>query len=153
MVSSELGVVPGAPATTVRRRTWASLPATEAAALDIADMLRRLGSCENGLSAAEADRRLAEVGPNALRDHRARFWPVLARQLRSALLLLLLATAAVSFALGERSDAVIIASILAASVGLGCVMNTVPNGPARRCTARSGTVPWWSGTDCPVNCR
>jgi len=120
MVSSELGVVPGAPATIVRR-PWASLPATEAAALDIAEVLRRLASSENGLSAAEANRRLAEVGPNALRDHRARFWPVLARQLRSALLLLLLATAAVSFALGERSDAVIIASILAASVGLGCV--------------------------------
>ena len=117
MVSSQ------AAAGTVARRQApsTSLPAARAASLDVAEVLRRLDSSEAGLGTAEANRRLAEVGPNALRDHRARFWPVLARQLRSALLLLLLATAAVSFLLGEHSDAIIIASILTASVGLGFV--------------------------------
>jgi Mg2+-importing ATPase len=95
------------------------LPAAGIAALGDSDVLRMLASAESGLTGAEAARRLARVGPNALRDHRARAWPVLVRQLRSALLLLLLTTAAVSFVLGERSDAIIITAILTASVGLG----------------------------------
>jgi hypothetical protein len=59
------------------------------------------------------------VGPNAVRSHRARALPVLARQLRSPLLLLLAVTALASTFLGQRSDAVIIGVILLASVSLG----------------------------------
>ena len=59
------------------------------------------------------------VGPNAVRSHRARALPVLARQLRSPLLLLLAVTALASTFLGQRSDAVIIGIILLASVSLG----------------------------------
>ncbi|HEU5270712.1 MAG TPA: HAD-IC family P-type ATPase, partial [Jatrophihabitans sp.] len=95
------------------------LPAAEAATLDASEVLGELGSSESGLTTAEAARRLARLGPNALRDHRARPWPVLARQFRSALLLMLLATAGLSFLLGERADALLIATILAASIGLG----------------------------------
>jgi Mg2+-importing ATPase len=72
-----------------------------------------------GLTDQEAATRLAAFGPNALRDHGARVWPVLARQLRSPLLLLLFATAGVSFAVGDQINAVIIGVILLASVGLG----------------------------------
>ena len=53
--------------------------------------------------------------------HRVRPWEVLRRQLRSALLLLLVVTAALSFFVGDRTDAVIIGVILVASVGLGFV--------------------------------
>jgi Mg2+-importing ATPase len=91
----------------------------EAASLDGEAVLARLGCTAQGLTSAEAARRLATVGPNALRSHRARALAVLARQFRNALLGLLVVTAAASFALGERSDAVIIGVILAASVGLG----------------------------------
>jgi Mg2+-importing ATPase len=73
----------------------------------------------DGLSASEAARRLATYGPNAVRDHRARGLLVLARQFQSPLLILLLVTAVASYWLGERTDAVIIAVILLASVGLG----------------------------------
>jgi P-type Mg2+ transporter len=59
------------------------------------------------------------VGPNAVRSHRARALPVLVRQLRSPLLLLLAVTALASTFLGQRSDAVIIGVILLASVSLG----------------------------------
>ncbi|QYC39885.1 Magnesium-transporting ATPase, P-type 1 [Nonomuraea coxensis DSM 45129] len=90
-----------------------------AAALPVGEVLARLGSGAGGLSEAEAARRLATTGPNALRTHRARRLAVLARQLRSPLLVLLAVTAAASFFLGERSDALIIGIILAASVGLG----------------------------------
>ncbi len=92
-----------------------------AAALPVEEVLARLDGTTGGLSQAEAGRRLAAVGPNALRTHRARRLAVLARQLRSPLLVLLAVTAAASFFLGERSDALIIGVILAASVGLGFV--------------------------------
>jgi Mg2+-importing ATPase len=59
------------------------------------------------------------VGPNAVRSHRARALPVLARQPRFPLLLLLAVTALASAFLGQRSDAVIIGVILLASVSLG----------------------------------
>ena len=56
-----------------------------------------------------------------MRSHRARALPVLGRQLRSPLLILLAVTAFASFFVGERGDAVIIGVILLASVGLGFV--------------------------------
>ncbi|MFF0776408.1 magnesium-translocating P-type ATPase [Nonomuraea wenchangensis] len=98
-----------------------ALEVGSAAALPVGEVLARLGGTTGGLSQAEAERRLAAVGPNALRTHRARRAAVLARQLRSPLLVLLAVTAAASFFLGERSDALIIGIILAASVGLGFV--------------------------------
>jgi Mg2+-importing ATPase len=82
-------------------------------------VLIALGSTPDGLSTAEAADRLRSVGPNAVRTHRARPLAVLARQLKSALLILLLTTASISFFLGERTDAAIIGVIVAASVGLG----------------------------------
>ncbi len=74
---------------------------------------------DDGLSSVEAARRLAAHGPNAVKDHRARALQVAARQLRSPLLVLLMVTAAAAYGLGQQTDAVIIAVILVASVGLG----------------------------------
>jgi Mg2+-importing ATPase len=87
----------------------------------VPDVLARLDSGRAGLTAAEAARRLRRNGPNAVRSHRARAVPVLGRQLRSPLLILLAVTACASFYVGERGDAVIIGVILLASVGLGFV--------------------------------
>jgi len=84
-------------------------------------VLRGLGVGQDGLPAGEAARRLARYGPNAVVTHRARLLLVLWHQLRSPLLGLLLAAAAASYFVGERSDAVIIAVIVALSVGLGFV--------------------------------
>lgn len=92
---------------------------TAAAALaSVADALDRARSTEDGLSEAEARNRLGSYGPNVVRTHKVSALAVLGRQLRSALLLLLAASAVVSFFVGERSQAVIIGVILAASVGL-----------------------------------
>ena len=52
--------------------------------------------------------RLARVGANALRSHGARPFVVLLRQLRNPLLILLVAAAVASFAVGERTSALII---------------------------------------------
>ena len=97
------------------------LTAAAAAALSVTDVLDRLGSGPGGLPEDEAQRRLRTAGPNAVRSHRARALPVLARQLRSPLLVLLAVTALASAFVGQASDAVIIGTILVASVGLGFV--------------------------------
>jgi P-type Mg2+ transporter len=92
---------------------------TTAASRPPADVLADLGSGPGGLAESEAARRRGEVGPNAVRTHRVSALTVLARQLRSALLALLLFAAAVSFFVGERTDAVVIGLILSVSVLLG----------------------------------
>jgi Mg2+-importing ATPase len=97
------------------------LALAEAGALEAARVLERLGSSEAGLGAAEAQRRLHEVGPNAVRSHAARPLAVLARQLKSPLLLLLVVAALVSVAVGEHASAAIILAIVGLSVGLGFV--------------------------------
>ncbi|TFD18282.1 magnesium-translocating P-type ATPase [Cryobacterium sp. TMT2-23] len=84
-------------------------------------VLADLGSSPDGLSDDEATRRLTEFGPNAVRTHAARAWPVLVRQLRSPILILLFLTAALSLFLGDVTNSIVIAVILVASVGLGFV--------------------------------
>jgi P-type Mg2+ transporter len=101
--------------------SWRSLPLKAAATMDCDAVLAELGSTPEGLSADEAGRRLAQVGPNALRSHGARPLAVLARQFRSPLLILLIGTALVSGFVGETTNAVIILSIVGLSVGLGFV--------------------------------
>jgi Mg2+-importing ATPase len=99
----------------------AALAVADAAALEADDVLARLVTSADGLPSSEARARLEVYGPNAVRSHRARALAVLARQLQSPLLVLLMVTAAVSFFVGERSDAVIIGVIVGLSVGLGFV--------------------------------
>lgn len=109
----------GSPASQVNSETSQWPDARAAALLSVAEVMDRLAVSGSGLSDAEADRRRRLVGANAVRSHRAAALPVLARQLRSPLLVLLAVTAAVSFFVGERTDAVVIGMILMASVGLG----------------------------------
>lgn len=106
---------------TVPRETPGQWSATEAQHRPVAEVVERMRTSLQGLSSPEAARRLATVGPNAVRNHRAQWGAVLLRQLRSPLLVLLVAAAVASFFLGERTDAIIIGVILAASVGLGFV--------------------------------
>lgn len=93
----------------------------EAACRPVVDVLRETTPEGSGLSSAEAQRRLASVGPNAVRGHRARPWLVLGRQLKSPILVLLFVTAILSAFLGDSTNSVIIAVILVVSVGLGFV--------------------------------
>lgn len=83
------------------------------------DVLDRLGVGRNGLSQAEAAARLARFGPNAVRGHKANAAKVLLRQLGSPVLILLVATACVSFLLGDATNSIVIGVILVASIGLG----------------------------------
>jgi P-type Mg2+ transporter len=93
-----------------------------AAALPPGDVLAEQGvTSQQGLSAAEVERRTAQFGANAVASHHARFFPVLWHQLRSPLLGLLMTAAVASYFVGEHTDAVIIGVIVGLSVGLGFV--------------------------------
>ncbi len=84
------------------------------------EVLRRLGSSLGGLSAEEAARRSGQYGPNAVGEFEGLTrLGVLWNQLRSPLLLLLVFAAAVSVMTGEWTDAIIVLTIVAASVGIG----------------------------------
>jgi Mg2+-importing ATPase len=99
----------------------AGLTVIEAAARPADAVLTALASSPAGLDPAEAQRRRASYGPNAIRTHHAQPLAILGRQLRNAVLILLAVTATVSFFLGQRTDTAVIGLILAASVGLGFV--------------------------------
>ena len=91
------------------------------AAMPADAVLDLLGTRASGLTATEADVRLGSFGPNAVRTHHASALSVLVQQLKSPLLLLLIAAAVVSAFVGQGTDAIIIGIIIAGSVGLGFV--------------------------------
>ncbi|MGZ3496334.1 MAG: magnesium-translocating P-type ATPase [Vulcanimicrobiaceae bacterium] len=93
----------------------------EAAGESYPEVFERLGTSASGLPGDEAEKRLTIYGANTLGEHRVRFIPVLMRQLRNPLLVLLVVTALTSLLLGEHADAYIIIAIIGLSVGLGFV--------------------------------
>ena len=100
------------PTTPAQPPPWHALPA--------AHVLARLETTPDGLSEAEARRRLARFGPNELRaTPPTPAWRTLAAQLRSVVVLLLVAAAALALATGERLDAAAIAAVLVLNTGLG----------------------------------
>ena len=85
-----------------------------------AEVAAALGVGLAGLTTDEAERRLALAGPNELHPRGALSrLRVLWRQVRSPLVLLLVFAALASAVTGEWSDALIVAAILFASVGVG----------------------------------
>ncbi len=87
--------------------------------MEVDGVLAQLASSSQGLSSEEAASRLRRVGPNALVSHGARPLAILLGQLRNPLLILLVTTAVVSAFVGDKTDAIIILTIIAMSVGLG----------------------------------
>lgn len=94
-------------------------PLAEIAGRTAEEVLLELKSDVSGLSSEEALARLAQWGPNSVRTHKAEIWPVLGRQLRSPILVLLIVTAGASLFLGDAVNSIVIGVILFASVGLG----------------------------------
>jgi Mg2+-importing ATPase len=88
--------------------------------LDTEALLRRLDSTREGLSSAEAGRRLREYGPNRVGgDARLTRMRVLLSQFRNPLLLVLIFAALASALTGEWVDANIVLAIILATVGVG----------------------------------
>ena len=78
--------------TGVRRRPRHPFPQA-AACQPVADVLRALGTTDEGLTSAEAAARRSAFGANVVATHRVTAFGVLARQLRNPLLILLLGAA------------------------------------------------------------
>ena len=95
------------------------LTLTDAAGLSPGEVLARLRTSTDGLSQGEAAERLRRFGPNTLGTHRVSPLAILFRQIRNPILVLLLAAALVSGLTGGGTNALIIAVIVALSVGLG----------------------------------
>jgi Mg2+-importing ATPase len=89
------------------------------AALAADEASHQLDSSRAGLTTGDAEARLERFGPNELVSSQRTILAVVLAQLRSPLLGLLLIAAAVSIAVGQRTDGVIIVSIMGLSVGLG----------------------------------
>jgi len=88
--------------------------------LSPAAALERLGSSADGLTSAEAARRLAEYGPNSLKEIRpAGPVRVFLGQFKSVIVWILIVAGIVSGALGETTDAVAILAIVVLNAVLG----------------------------------
>ncbi|NLY10063.1 MAG: calcium-translocating P-type ATPase, SERCA-type [Tissierellia bacterium] len=84
------------------------------------DTLKQLNSVVNGLSDKEAKKRLEEHGPNQLAEvAKKSFLSKLWAQFNDFLIFILLAAAIISFAVGERKDAVVILAIVVINAFLG----------------------------------
>jgi calcium-translocating P-type ATPase len=98
-------------------------PPADAHACVPEELARELGTDpERGLSSPAAEARLAEVGPNRLPTApRPAYVAIAARQLADPLVALLIAAAAVSYAIGEGVEAAVIALIVILNGVLGFV--------------------------------
>src|SRR3990172_8592829 len=102
-------------------------------ALSTAEIAAALGvDPAAGLSDAEARRRLAEWGRNSLPEAAARGWlPLLLEQFSQFLVVVLLAAAAVSLALGEGIDAGAILGIVFLNALLGFIQEQIGRASGR----------------------
>jgi len=95
-------------------RNWHNLEASEAIA--------SLNSTTFGLSREEAQRRLAQFGPNELvKKGKVSAWAIFLEQFKSFLIIILLIAVALSAVLGEVIDATLIAVIVFFACGLGFI--------------------------------
>jgi len=85
-----------------------------------ADLLQELQSSSQGLTDKEAKQRLLQSGPNRLTHQKRSDWPsLLLNQFKSPLIIILLFAAVLSLFLHDRTDAIIILSIVLISGLLG----------------------------------
>lgn len=91
-------------------------------ATGLGDLLRRLDATEQGLSAADSQRRLDSWGPNSLRLARpTSAWRILLEQFRSVVVLLLVVAMLVAWLLGDPIEALAIFGVLVINAAIGFV--------------------------------
>jgi P-type Ca2+ transporter type 2C len=87
--------------------------------LEIADVYASLDSKREGLSQAEAQRRLAQFGPNELSERKKISpWLIFLEQFKNFLIIILLIAVALSAVMGEVADAIVIFAIVLFAAGL-----------------------------------
>ena len=83
-------------------------------------MLEQLGSAVTGLSASEAAKRLAEHGPNELREAAPISpWAIFLGQFKNLIVWILIVAGVVSGVLGEVVDAIAILAIVVLNAVIG----------------------------------
>jgi Ca2+-transporting ATPase len=91
---------------------WYAMPAEA--------VLKQLETSADGLSRAEAARRLEHYGPNTLKEEKKISpWEIFFGQFKNFLIILLIAATVISLFLGETLDAIVIFAIVIASALLG----------------------------------
>ena len=87
-----------------------------------AEVISSLNSSSHGLSQQEAQKRLAEFGPNELVEkEKISPWAIFLEQFKSVLIIILLIAVVLSAVLGEVIDAIIIGVIVFFACGLGFI--------------------------------
>jgi P-type Mg2+ transporter len=88
--------------------------------LDEAQVITNLHASADGLTSSEARVRLAQYGPNVLRNEaKQRVWSLLLKQFKSPLIYLLIVAGVLSFLLKDVSDGCVITFILLINTGMG----------------------------------
>ena len=88
------------------------------------DVLKKLGSCKQGISDKEAKKRLTEYGENVLTEQgRLQWWQVFLSQFKDLLVIILIAAAAVSMLTGDPESAMVIFAVLLLNAALGTVQH------------------------------
>lgn len=91
-------------------------------ALSVAGALREFGSSPDGLRAGDIADRRHRYGPNALPALQSTpAWRILAAQLRSVIVVLLVVAGGIALARGEAADGIAIVAVLVINVALGFV--------------------------------
>jgi Ca2+-transporting ATPase len=90
--------------------------------LGVTQVIGSLKSDHGGLSSAEAQRRLAEFGPNELVEkHKISAWAIFLEQFKDFLIIILLVATVLSAVLGEVADAIVIFVIVLFAAVLGFI--------------------------------
>ena len=106
-------------------------------------LLRDLRSSSAGLTTSEAERRLAQYGPNELRRRGGRRWPgQLGRQLTHPLALLLWLAAGLSFAVGNDTVGIAVLLVIVLNAAFAFVQEQQAE---RAVEALAATCPSTSG--------
>ncbi len=90
-------------------------------ALSPEESLRNLGTGERGLSAEEVERRRQEFGRNEVLQKKGGFWVRTVGRFANPLVIQLLIIALVSFLIGDRRAAIVVAAMILISVALSIV--------------------------------
>ena len=90
--------------------------------LEISEVLTSLDSKREGLSQGEAQRRLAQFGPNELAEKKKISpWVIFFEQFKNFLIIILLVAVALSAVMGEVADAIVIFAIVLFAAGLSFI--------------------------------
>lgn len=98
------------------------MPDTRWETLAVQETFDKLHSSETGLTSAEAQKRLAETGPNILAaEEKIKIFSIMLHQFKSPLIYVLLAAASVTFFLHEYIDMAVILAVVVLNAVIGFV--------------------------------